>query len=65
MFSNGYNIKYKNKVHEQISASIKEIGVNILRSNSIIHHDGYNSEFVDQKAKQKRNIPLLEQMMKE
>ena len=65
MFTNGFEIKFKNKIHEQISSSIKEIGVNIFRSNSIIYHDGYNDEFVDQKAKQKRNIPLLEKMMKE
>ena len=65
MFTNGFDISFKNKVHEQITSSIKDLGAKILRTNAKIVHDGYNEEFVDQKEKQERNIPLLKQMMEE
>ena len=65
MFSNGFGIKFKNRVHEQITSSIKEISAQVLRTNSKIFHDGYNQKHVDQNEKQERNIPLLEQMINE
>ena len=43
MFSNGYNILFKNKVHEQITHSIKATNAKILRVNAKIFHDGYNN----------------------
>ena len=64
MFSNGFGILFKNRVHEQITSSIKEINAKVLRTNSKIIHDGYNQEYVDQK-KQERNISLLKQMINE
>ena len=63
MFSNRYGIKFKNRIHEQITESLKSLNVNILRVNAQIMHDGYNPNLVDQKAKQERNIPLLKQMI--
>ena len=65
MFSNGYNISFKNKVHEQITHSMKVINAKILRINAKILHDGYNEKYVDQKIKQERNISLLKKMMEE
>tara|TARA_Y100001935_G_scaffold254158_1_gene262302 strand:- start:1092 stop:2513 length:1422 start_codon:yes stop_codon:yes gene_type:complete len=65
MFSNGFGILFKNRVHEQITSSIKEISAQVLRTNSKIIHDGYNQEYVDQNEKQERNISLLKQMIKE
>ena len=54
MFSNGFGILFKNRVHEQITSSIKEISAQVLRTNSKIIHDGYNQEYVDQNVKQER-----------
>ena len=65
MFSNGFQISFNNKVHEQITTSIKKINAKILRVNAKIFHDGYNESVVDQKSKQERNISLLQKMMKE
>ena len=65
MFSNGFQISFNNKVHEQITTSIKKINAKILRVNAKIFHDGYNESVVDQKSKQERNISLLKSMMKE
>ncbi len=65
MFSNGFGILFKNRVHEQITSSIKEISAQVLRTNSKIIHDGYNQEYVDQNEKQERNISLLKQMIDE
>ena len=64
MFSN-FQISFNNKVHEQITTSIKKINAKILRVNAKIFHDGYNESVVDQKSKQERNISLLQKMMKE
>jgi len=65
MFSNGFGILFKNRVHEQITSSIKEISAQVLRTNSKIIHDGYNQKYVDQNEKQERNISLLKQMIEE
>ena len=56
MFSNGFGILFKNRVHEQITSSIKEINAKVLRTNSKIIHDGYNQDYVDQNAKQEKHI---------
>ena len=65
IFSNGYNLKFKNNIHEQINEDLinPKNSLNKVRTNIILSHDGYNINVIDQKNKQDRNIPLLKKMM--
>jgi len=65
MFSNYFGIQFRNIVHEQISYSLKEMKAEILDSNIIIDHFGYDADKFDQEEKRKRNLPLLHRMIED
>lgn len=59
LFPNYEGIQFTGKVHEQISPSLKEKGIEILSSNILIIHVGYNVSLEKKKQKAKRNLELL------
>ena len=65
LFSNHFGIHFKNNVHEQVSYSLKEIKAKIIDSNIIIDHFGYDENQYNQEKKRKRNLPLLQRMIKD
>ena len=65
LFSNHFGIHFKNVVHEQVSYSLKEMKAVIINSNIVIDHFGYDEDQYDQGKKRKRNLPLLQRMIKD
>lgn len=65
LFSNHCGISFKNIVHEQVSYSLKEIKAEIVDSNIVINHFGYDESKFDQEKKRVRNLPLLKKMSNE
>ena len=63
LFSNHFGIHFKNIIHEQVSYSLKEMKAEIIDSNIIIDHFGYDDNQYDQEKKRKRNRPLLQRMI--
>ena len=63
LFSNHFGIHFKNVIHEQVSHSLKEMRAEIIDSNIIIDHFGYDENQYDQEKKRKRNRPLLQRMI--
>ena len=63
LFSNHFGIHFKNIVHEQVSYSLKEMNAEIIDSNIIIDHFGYDEVQYDQENKRQRNLPLLQRMI--
>jgi len=63
LFSNHFGIHFKNIIHEQVSYSLKEMKAEIINSNIIIDHFGYDEVQYDQKKKRQRNLPLLQRMI--
>lgn len=64
IFPTKYNLKYEGKVHETISESLKRHpNQKIVSTHIELYTDGYDSELVDQSAKMKRNILLLNEML--
>jgi len=62
MFSNFHGIQFKNPIHEQVSYSLRKNKANILNSNIVINHFGYDETKFDQKKKRDRNLPILIKM---
>lgn len=56
LFPNLPGIKFSGKVHEQIVPSLKEGKVNILSSDILINHFGYNVSADEKKNKANRNL---------
>lgn len=56
IFRRRHDIRFRGVIHEQISDSIIDAGLQIRDTNIVVHHDGYRR--VDQ-AKLDRNIKLL------
>lgn len=59
LFPNNEEIQFSGKVHEQITPSLKEKGIEILSSNILIIHVGYNISLEEKRKKAKRNLELL------
>lgn len=56
----GYpKIHFRGKVHEQISPSIIDAGLSIVKSEILIHHSGYNCDPKQLRMKVERNYSLL------
>ncbi len=65
LFSNHYGIRFQNRIHEQISYSAHAIGAKEKTSNILLHHIGYDEQFVKLDIKVIRNRKLLIQMVNE
>ncbi len=65
LFSNNCGISFKNIVHEQVSYNLKELKADIVDSNIVINHFGYDESKFDQDKKRRRNLPLLKRMANE
>ena len=65
LFSNHFGIRFKNVIHEQVSYSLRELKAEIINSNIVIDHFGYDEDQFDQDKKRKRNHPLLQKMIEE
>jgi glycosyltransferase involved in cell wall biosynthesis len=59
LFFNSPEIKFEGRVHEQIGASLVRNNYQLLNSNILIHHLGYNISKDEQKNKALRNLTLL------
>ncbi|GAB5465968.1 MAG: hypothetical protein Kapaf2KO_14040 [Candidatus Kapaibacteriales bacterium] len=53
------NIHFVGRVHEQITPSLRERGLQLVSSDVIINHHGYNRTPEEMKAKVNRNYKLL------
>jgi len=60
LFRNRTNYRYRNSIHEQISASITENGGHILDTNWLIRHEGYLTQ---PERKAERNLELLQKAL--
>lgn len=65
LFKNNKNIKFKNKVHEEIESSLKENGYEFQNSGIDILHIGYDISQGGIKQKAERNLKLLEKEYRE
>jgi len=59
LFRNIQGAEFRGKVHEQISASLKENGVELADSDILIIHEGYNISEEEKRKKAERNLSLL------
>lgn len=58
-FANSPEIKFTGKVHEQIEPSLLQNKYQLVNSNILIHHFGYNISKEEKNKKAKRNLELL------
>ncbi|WP_221796734.1 glycosyltransferase [Paenibacillus typhae] len=64
LFKNDTNLYYENRLHEHLNI----VGNDALKGGeaaTLIHHTGYSAEKMDEKAKLKRNLPLMQQAVRE
>ncbi|WP_368895209.1 glycosyltransferase [Priestia megaterium] len=61
IYKNSSQIKFKGKIHEQLSKSEEELSIGFLELN--IYHSGYLSHVFKDKDKTERNIPLIQEEM--
>ncbi len=59
LFLNSQGIEFTGKVHEQIEESLVKNEYQLLNSNIIINHTGYNVSKEEKQKKAKRNLDLL------
>ncbi|WP_051015878.1 tetratricopeptide repeat-containing glycosyltransferase family 2 protein [Melioribacter roseus] len=59
LFKNSPDIKFRGKVHEQITDSLVENGYQIQHSKIVINHIGYDVSKEEKEKKAKRNLELL------
>lgn len=64
LFPRHPKIRFRYRVHEQVLPSIQELGLETLYTDIMVIHTGYDGpEAV--KAKQRRNLPILEREIRE
>lgn len=59
LFPNNEGIKFSGRVHEQISSSLNEKGIELKNSSILIIHIGYNISLEEKRKKAERNLALL------
>lgn len=64
MFPNRPEIRFENRVHEQVLPSIQRLGIKTAFTDVVIHHTGYHTAEA-RKQKQERNILLLRREIEE
>lgn len=65
LFPNGLGIHFENRIHEQISRSAKNAGLQEVITGIHIIHEGYNLTEEEYHKKLLRNLPLLKKMADE
>jgi len=65
LFPNGLGIQFENRIHEQIYHSAINAGIKEVISKIHIIHEGYNLSEEEYHKKLRRNLPMLEKMVKE
>lgn len=64
LFKNDAALYYENRLHEHLNI----VGNDSLKggeAEALIHHTGYSAEKMDEKNKLKRNLPLMQQAVRE
>lgn len=59
LFRNHPEIRFRGRVHEQISGSIMALGLSIGDCAALIRHDGYLPQRISERNKHERNLGLL------
>lgn len=65
LFRGHPEIRFKGRVHEQVSASLLALGFSIGDCPALISHDGYRPQLVAERSKHDRNLGLLALMRSE
>jgi len=60
LFRNDSRIRYRGRVHEQVTAGLAEAGYTIGTATARIRHDGYLASRVSARDKHARNLSLLQ-----
>lgn len=59
LFRNHPTVKFEGRIHEQNLGSLREIGGDIVRSNAVVMHSGYDTSDEGQARKRARDEKLL------
>ncbi|HEY9900179.1 MAG TPA: glycosyltransferase [Pantanalinema sp.] len=65
LFRRHPDIRFKGRVHEQLSESILALGLHVGDCAAVIRHDGYLPQRIAERNKHERNLALLETMRRE
>lgn len=65
LFRNVEGIRFEGKVHEQVTPSLKRLGLSIAVSDIVIRHTGYALSDSELKTKARRNADLLLRQIEE
>ncbi|MCW3096929.1 MAG: hypothetical protein JWL77_2547 [Chthonomonadaceae bacterium] len=65
LFRNGLGVQFERRIHEQILASLRQVGGEIARCPALVLHSGYDVSPEGQKKKRVRDARILELELQE
>ena len=65
LFRNGLGVQFERRIHEQILASLRQVGGDIARCPALVLHSGYDISAEGQQKKRARDARILERELQE